>query len=144
MSKKKPVIVTPELVARTCHELNRAYCEALGDRSQVPWEEAPEWQRESALVGVQLHLGNPEAGPEASHQSWMEHKKAEGWRYGPKKDTLSKQHPCMVPFNKLPVEQRAKDHLFKAVVGAWRPMVGLALVDPKVLEPVKGGKSGGK
>lgn len=28
-------------VARICHEVNRAYCEALGDTSQVSWEDAP-------------------------------------------------------------------------------------------------------
>jgi len=60
-------------IARVCHEVNRAYCEALGDRSQVPWEEAPEWQRVSARMGVELHsMGN--FGPEASHISWMAQK----------------------------------------------------------------------
>ena len=35
-------------IARVCHEVNRAYCQALGDDSQPTWEEAPEWQRASA------------------------------------------------------------------------------------------------
>lgn len=45
-----------EQIARVCHEVNRAYCQALGDDSQPAWEDAPQWQRDSALLGVQLLL----------------------------------------------------------------------------------------
>ncbi len=38
-------------IARVCHEVNKAYCEALGDNSQPTWEDAPEWQRSSARMG---------------------------------------------------------------------------------------------
>src|SRR5438105_262770 len=41
----KPEVV--EACARAAHEVNRAYCLALGDASQVAWEDAPEWQRSS-------------------------------------------------------------------------------------------------
>ena len=50
--------MTNEHIARVCHEVNRAYCEALGDTSQPAWEDAPEWQRKSAMKGVELHLRN--------------------------------------------------------------------------------------
>ena len=30
-----------EQIARVCHEVNRAYCKALGDESQLPWVDAP-------------------------------------------------------------------------------------------------------
>lgn len=105
-----------EEIARVCHEVNRAYCQALGDNSQLPWESAPEWQRNSAMMGVELHLSNPDAGPQASHESWMAQKTAEGWVYGPMKDPETKQHPCMVPFAELPVDQQAKDFIFRGVV----------------------------
>ena len=107
-----------ESIARIAHEVNRAYCEALGDESQLPWDEAPQWQRDSAIDGVQFHLDNPTVGPEGSHARWYQYKAAEGWTYGPVKDPEKKQHPCMVPFAELPVEQRAKDYLFRAVVRA--------------------------
>lgn len=109
--------MTKEQIARVCHEVNRAYCEALGDRSQVAWEDAPDWQISSAIKGVELHLQR-DAGPEASHEAWMAEKAATGWVYGPVKDADAKTHPCMVPFNELPVEQQAKDYLFRAVVHA--------------------------
>lgn len=104
-------------IARVCHEVNRAYCESLGDMSQPKWEDAPSWQRDSALNGVNLHMDG-EHGPEASHEAWMAQKLAEGWKYGPVKDPEAKEHPCLVPFEQLPKEQQAKDFIFRSVVAA--------------------------
>lgn len=106
-------------IARVCHEVNRAYCAALGDTSQPTWEDAPAWQRESARMGVDLHTMG-DFGPEASHISWMNQKLADGWVYGPVKDPEAKQHPCLVPFAELSREQQAKDYLFRGVVHALR------------------------
>lgn len=105
-------------IAKVCHEVNRAYCAAMGDESQLPWEAAPDWQQDSALAGVHMHLENPDATPEDSHRSWLKVKEAEGWAYGEVKDPAKKVHPCMVPYDQLPIEQRAKDYLFRAVVHA--------------------------
>lgn len=110
----------PEDIARVCHEVNRAYCAALGDLSQPKWEDAPQWQRDSAHNGVMLHMGDPHAGPEASHKAWMVEKLAAGWVYGEVKDPEAKTHPCLVPFSDLPREQQAKDFLFRAVVHALK------------------------
>lgn len=105
-----------ETIARIAHETNRAYCAALGDQSQPTWEDAPDWQRTSAMNGVALHLGNPQAGPQASHEAWMAEKLATGWRYGEAKDPAAKTHPCIVPFDQLTREQQAKDFIFRGVV----------------------------
>jgi hypothetical protein len=110
--------MTQEEVARVAHEVNRAYCQSLGDNSQLKWEEAPEWQRSSAIAGVSFHVVHPDAGPEASHESWLALKKIEGWSYGKKKNPEKKTHPCYLPFKKLPKEQQAKDYIFWAVVHA--------------------------
>ena len=110
--------MTEDQIARVCHEVNRAYCQALGDNSQPTWEDAPQWQRDSAMLGVKLHTENPGASPSASHESWMAQKVAEGWTYGPEKRPDLKQHHCMVPFDQLPREQQAKEYLFRAVVHA--------------------------
>ena len=113
------MLITKEEIARACHEVNRAYCQALGDTSQPAWEDAPEWQRASARLGVELHMSG-DHGPEASHESWMEQKLAEGWKFGPVKNPERKEHPCIVPFDALPREQQAKDFLFRAVVHAMK------------------------
>lgn len=112
-----------EAIARVAHEANRAWCLATGDTSQPSWDEAPARQKTSAINGVSFHIFNPTAGPEASHENWMREKIAEGWHVGPVKDPEAKLHPCLVPFSDLPLEQQAKDRLFRAVVHA------LAFVD---------------
>lgn len=104
--------------ARIAHEANRALCVAFGDDSQLPWDKAPQWQRDSAVAGANFHVENKDAGPEASHEAWLAHKHKAGWVYGPVKDADSKEHPCMVPFDELPPEQQAKDFIFRAIVHA--------------------------
>ncbi len=123
-----------ESVAAIAHEANRILCRVHGDHSQPEWEDAPDWQYESALDGVQFHLDNPNAGPEASHENWMAVKKATGWTYGEVKDPEAKTHPCMVPFDQLPLDQQAKDHLFRAIVHALAPFIEDVGFDE---EPVK-------
>lgn len=105
-------------IARVCHEVNAAYCRSLGDYTQTDWEHAPQWQQDSAIKGVELHLNHPDAGPQASHESWMKQKLEEGWVYGEVKDPEAKTHPCIVPFEELPREQQAKDFIFRGVVHA--------------------------
>ena len=112
--------LTPTQIAAICHETNRAYCQTLGDDSQPTWEDAPEWQMESAAKGVEFHLANPQATESASHESWLDQKRADGWAYGPVKDPANKVHPCFVPFTALPAEQQVKDALFKGIVDAFR------------------------
>lgn len=106
-------------IAKQCHEANRAYCAALGDTSQVAWEDAPGWQRESAIAGVRAHL-NSDLTPEQSHESWMAQKLADGWGWGEVKDPERKQHPCMAPYQQLPQEQRAKGFIFRAIVNTYK------------------------
>lgn len=118
--------VTPSMaqyigvVASIAHEANRGYCESIGDHSQPSWEDAPDWQRASAIAGVHAHIDG-HLTPEQSHERWMEHKRRDGWTYGPTKDLEAKTHPCMVPYSELPLEQRSKDYIFQAVVAAcWK------------------------
>jgi len=108
-----------EQIAKICHEANRAYCETLEDFSQLRWEDAPEWQKESVRSGVRSHLENPGLTPKESHENWMEFKEQEGWTYGEKKDLEKKQHPCFLPYEDLPEEQQMKDFLFSAIVGVF-------------------------
>jgi hypothetical protein len=108
-------------IAEICHMANRAYCFTIGDTSQPIWSEAPQWQKESAYNGVVFHIDNPEAGDDASHENWRKHKLADGWVWGPDKNPDAKQHPCMVPFDALPIEQQRKDALFRAIVHALTP-----------------------
>ena len=113
--------MTTEQIAQVAHEANRAYCHTQGDESQLPWEAAPDWQKASAINGVQHILDGAVDSPEESHRSWCAQKQDEGWVYGPVKDSDAKTHPCMVPYDQLPPDQQVKDHLFFAVVRALAP-----------------------
>lgn len=108
--------MTTENIAQVAHEINKAYCESIGDNSQPSWEDAPDWQKSSAINGVQFHLENEDAPPSASHDSWLKQKEEEGWKYGPVKNPDTKEHPCFVSYEELPTEQKSKDYLFKQVV----------------------------
>jgi hypothetical protein len=111
--------------ARAAHEVNRAYCFGIGDESQVSWDDAPEWQKTSAIKGVEgVIAGN---GPEQSHESWLKEKRETGWKFGPIKDPEKKEHPCFVPYSLLPPEQKAKDALFVITVRAMCGALGIDL-----------------
>lgn len=108
------------VIAMTCHAANKAWCESEGDYSQKDWANAEQWQRDSAIKGVEFRLANPEAKHDAQHNAWMADKIKEGWVYGPVKDADKKTHPCIVPFEKIPLFQQKKDALFCAIVDALK------------------------
>lgn len=111
-----------ERAACAAHEANRVLCAALGDNSQPSWADAPEWQKTSAVKGVEMIAANPSTTPEQSHEGWLAEKRATGWRYGPVKSAETKEHPCFLPYDGLPAAQRLKDELFGLVV---RGVLGL-------------------
>ena len=85
---------------------------SIGDDSQLPWDEAPEWQRDSAMRGVRTAIANPNITAEDMHEAWAAEKMNDGWKFGYEKDADEKTHPCLVPFNQLPEDQQYKDRLF--------------------------------
>ena len=112
-----------ESIAAACHLQNRTYCQMIGDDSQPLWLDAPTWQMDSAIAGIKQALENP--NPAASHESWLEHKRADGWTYGEVKDPEAKTHHCMVPYSDLPEEQKKKDELYINMVQQLGLVTGL-------------------
>lgn len=112
--------IQQEYIAKACHEANRVWCQANGDNSQKPWDEAEQWQRDSAVKGVEFRINNPDAPESAQHDAWMADKIADGWVYGEVKDAEKKTHPCIVSFFALPEFQQKKDALFCAIVDALK------------------------
>lgn len=43
------------------------------------------------------------------HEVWAQGRMAQGWTYGPKRDDVFKQHPCLVPYRDLPETEKEYD-----------------------------------
>jgi hypothetical protein len=43
--------------------------------------------------------------------------------YGEVKNTETKEHPCFMPYDHLPVEQKSKDYLFKQIVNSLKSLL---------------------
>lgn len=111
--------ITPAQIAQICHEANRAYQLATGDPVVSDhWEACTEETRQSAVAGVKVLVEDPSTTPEQLHLEWCEYKYNSGWVYGPVKDAAADPptHPCLVSYQDLPIEQRMKDNLFRAIV----------------------------
>ena len=105
-------------LAEICHAVNKAWCEKNGDVSQPEWVDAPQWQKDSAVNGIQFHRADPNSTPEHSHANWLAQKVKDGWVYGEVKDAEAKTHPCILPYQLLPDIQQFKDKLFTVIVHA--------------------------
>lgn len=108
--------LTVEQIARVCHEANKGYCDAIGDFSQKSWEQAEEWQRQSMIRGVRAVIAGTAETPEQQHEAWCADKRAEGWTYGHIKNAEAKTHPALLPYAELPIEQRRKDFISRAII----------------------------
>lgn len=109
--------MTPKAIARVVHEANRALQIEQADPT-IPvspsWDELDAETRESAVSGVLQVIDG--ATPLQSHESWCTFKLEHGWKLGPVKDEIKKEHPLLVSYDELPESQRLKDHLFVAIV----------------------------
>lgn len=43
------------------------------------------------------------------HEEWSAGRMAEGWTYGEERNDALKQHPCLVPYEELPEEEKEYD-----------------------------------
>ncbi len=43
------------------------------------------------------------------HEVWAQNRLNDGWRYGPVRDDANKHHPCLVPYEELPENEKEYD-----------------------------------
>lgn len=46
---------------------------------------------------------------ENTHDVWAAQRMQDGWIYGPQRDDVHKQHPCLVPYADLPESEKECD-----------------------------------
>ena len=46
---------------------------------------------------------------ENTHDVWARNRMADGWRWGPNRDDVLKQHPSLVPYGELPESEKNYD-----------------------------------
>lgn len=44
------------------------------------------------------------------HEVWAATRIAQGWTYGPERNDAEKKHPCLVPYEELPENEKVYDH----------------------------------
>lgn len=44
------------------------------------------------------------------HEVWAATRIAQGWTYGPERNDAEKKHPCLVPYEELPEDEKVYDH----------------------------------
>jgi hypothetical protein len=102
-------------IAKIAYEVNRAYSRCMGTY-EPPWDVLGDLPKNAMIDGVEWTLNNPEAGPEAQHNAWLENKRRAGWTWGVTKNLHNKTSPDLLEYDKLSLATRARDHIFQAVV----------------------------
>jgi hypothetical protein len=44
-----------------------------------------------------------------AHDTWARQRLDEGWRYGPQREDVKKEHLCLVPYESLPESEKEYD-----------------------------------
>lgn len=46
-----------------------------------------------------------------AHEVWAAQRISDGWSYGPVRDESGRRHPCLVPYENLPEEEKRYDRI---------------------------------
>lgn len=80
--------------------------------NNLEYNEVPSKEQLTSLIQATANqLLKPDLTPERNHNNWWRYKEAQGWKWGPKKDTDKKEHPDMICYEDLPEVERKKDEL---------------------------------
>lgn len=109
--------MTPEQIAPIVHEAIRGMQKACHQNVSPSWDEAT-WEKDSTIDNVKLAMTSPTPGQ--AHQNWMEERLAQGWTYGEVRDNDFKTNPSLVPFDKLPDYEKAKDSIVISLTSILR------------------------
>ncbi len=46
-----------------------------------------------------------------THENWAKQRISQGWTYGEKRDDKTKTHPCLIPYEDLPEQEKEYDRI---------------------------------
>lgn len=115
------MIFSTKDIAKICYEANRTLCATQSDNVQANWGNARELEKNRYMDGVIYKINNPLSTIVDWHDAWMKQQIEGGWVYGERASKVEKTDPYLKPFDKLPLVQKAKDHLFCAIVDSLLP-----------------------
>jgi len=46
-----------------------------------------------------------------THENWSKERIHQGWRWGPERNDRKKEHPCLIPYEKLPESEKENDRI---------------------------------
>ena len=98
------------------------------DLPQWEWARANYVSTERLRHGMMLRDANGPGLPyDAARNMWLRQMEADGWRYGPVGSVENKEHPWMIPYEDLPVDEKIR-HRLRAGVADAMSLLNLALL----------------
>jgi hypothetical protein len=104
-------------IARIAYEATRQLALVFNE-TRTAWDELSDDLRQLIIQRAREHLEHPERTAQSTHEAWVDRRLLEGWHYAADLDLKEKRHPHLVPFNKLPPRERARQTLFVSTVAS--------------------------
>jgi hypothetical protein len=81
-----------------------------------PWPQRDQKFRTQFLNVIKMMMSEDrKSSPAELHDDWVKSYEEMGWKYGPKRSVILKEHPDMVPFDQLEPHEQDKDAVFVAL-----------------------------
>lgn len=104
------------MLAESCHEATKVISEQILSEEKKEWKLIDSKTKAKLLNAVNRAIEEKITDPAIAHANWITDMEKDGWQYGDKLDEENKTHPCMVPYDQLPVGQQTKDYIFLAIL----------------------------
>lgn len=111
-------------IAEALHRLT-ALVPRMDGSQPLPWDQLTEEQRQSSIQVVHdLMCSDVIYTAEQLHDVWQKKAHELGWTYGPVYDLDRKEHPSMLPFDRLPDSEVFKDQVWHYMIRLFKPYYG--------------------
>jgi hypothetical protein len=62
-----------------------------------------------------------------THENWSKERIHQGWRWGPERNDTKKEHPCLIPYEKLPEPEKDHDRIAATEILKTVILVGFSI-----------------